>query len=79
LSFVIDLATSIHISTIRLIEKLSLEGILGRVCYIVVGKVNNMALIETMSLQNLVGMASISLMSVVAEAIRSSDNNCPVV
>jgi len=83
-SFVVDLAALIDINSWSsssgwLVEELSLEWVRSRVGNIIVRKVDDLVLWDTVLLHDLVGVASISLMSVVVESVGSSNNNGPVV
>ena len=65
LSFVIDVAPGIDILTVRLVEDFSGERVLGVVGDIVVGEVDDLVFRDTEFLEDLVGVASISLVPVV--------------
>lgn len=83
-TLVIDLASSVDIFSWGsglswLVEKFSWEWVGSAVGNIIVGKVDNLVLWDTLLLQNLVSMASVSLMSVVGVGVRSGNNDGPVV
>ena len=65
LSFVVDVAPGIDILTVGLVEDFSGESVLGVVGDIVVGEVDDLVFRDTELLEDLVGVASISLVPVV--------------
>ena len=65
LSFVVDVAPGIDILTVGLVEDFSGERVLGVVGDIVVGEVDDLVFWDTELLEDLVGVASISLVPVV--------------
>ena len=78
-STVVNVAASIDIFTIRLVEHFSLERILSVMSDIIYSQVNDLVLRNSVLLQDLVSMACVSLMSVVPVTVRSSNNNGPVI
>jgi hypothetical protein len=81
---IVDLTSGIDIvtwSTLSgwLVEQFTWEWVLSAVGNIIVGKVDDLVLWDTVLLQELVGVASISLMSVVAVTIGTGNDDGPVV
>mmetsp|Transcript_17551 Transcript_17551/g.29617 ORF Transcript_17551/g.29617 Transcript_17551/m.29617 type:complete len:380 (+) Transcript_17551:298-1437(+) len=83
-ALVVDAASLIDIGALDsslggLVEELSGEGVHGGVGDIIVGEVDDLVLGDAVLLENLEGVAGVSLMSVVVESVGSSNNDGPVV
>ena len=83
-TLVVDLASSIDIGSWGsgggwLVEDLSWEWVGSAVGNIVVGEVDDLVLWDTLGLQDLVSVASVSLMSVVGVGVGSGNDDGPVV
>eukprot|EP01084_Bolivina_argentea_P182083 314417_1 len=81
LALVVSVASSVHIDTLArsgLVEKLTLEGVLAAVCNVISGKQDDMVIVKTILLHDLVRVTSIRLVPVVVVAAGASDNDSPV-
>ena len=79
-----DIASGIDISSLStlcgwLVEQLTWEWVLFAVGNIIVREHDDLVLWDTVLLQDLVGVASVGLMSVVIESIGTSNDDSPVV
>ena len=76
---VIDVAASVNVFTVWFVEHLTRERILSVVGDVIIGQGDNLILRDSVFLHDLVGMADIGLMSVVAIARGAGDKDSPVV
>jgi len=78
-SFVVNIATSVNVLTVRLIEEFAWDRVLLIICDIIIGHQDDIVCGETVLYEDLVSVADVCLMSIVPEAIRASDEEGPVV
>jgi len=79
LTSVIDVAASIHILSVWLVEDFAWEWVLGVVCDIIIGEGDDLIFGDSVFLHNLIGVADIGLMSVVAVGVGTSYEDGPMV
>jgi len=66
---VVDVAAGVDVLSVGLVEDLAWEGILGVVCNVIISQGDYLIFRDSILLHNLIGVADIGLMSVVAVSV----------